>query len=184
MKQTSLLGLLLSCLLFPAVSVADEKAGFLQKIYLSFCVKHLENYGTLRAQLEQQELPKLPPEQARAFLHNKPGDAWPIPFKGQFGFFVMALPEGDQECRVMARAGDAAANRRWFARMAEQAPAPLQPSMLADDQLEYPLSGPSGRLSWQWATEHAQRSLVLTLITAQEPEAPIQAQVSLALANR
>lgn len=184
MKQTSLLGLLLSCLLLPAVSHADESAGFLQKIYLSFCVKHLESYATLRDQLEQQELPKLPPEQARAFLHNKPGDAWPIPFKGQFGHFVMALPAGDRECRVMARGGDATANRRWFARLAEQAPAPLQAAALADDQLEFPLSGQASRLSWQWATEHAQRSLVLTLITAQEPQAPIQAQASLALTDR
>ncbi len=177
-------GLLLSCLMLPALAHADEEAAFLQKIYLSFCVKHLENYAELRTQLEQQELPKLPAEQARTFLHNKAGDAWPIPYKGQFGHFVMTLPEGDSECRVMARSGDSSANRRWFAQMAEQAPAPLQAKALADDQLEYPLSGPAGRLSWQWSTEHAQRSLVLTLITAQETEAPIQAQVSLALTTR
>lgn len=177
-------GLVLSCLMLPALAHADEEAAFLQKIYLSFCVKHLENYAGLRTQLEQQELPKLPAEQAHAFLHNKSGDAWPIPYKGQFGRFVMALPEGDSECRVMARGGDSSANRRWFAQMAEQAPAPLKAEALADDQLDYPLSGPAGRLSWQWASEHAPRSLVLTLITAQNAEAPIQAQVSLALTNR
>ncbi|MBP0047854.1 hypothetical protein H9C73_03820 [Marinobacterium sp. AK62] len=175
------------CVVLAALSAqvhAGERETFLQKIYLSFCVKHLESFAGLREQLVAQELPRLPAQQAVNFLDGQPGDVWPIPFKGAFGQYVLALPEGDQSCHVMARGGESRVNRGWFARMAEQAPAPLIATPLEDDRVESPLTGEASRLSWQWATEHAPRRLVLSLLTAEHEAAPIQARVSLSIDDR
>ena len=184
MRQHTLIGLLMASLLAPAAAHADERADFLQKAYLSFCVKHLDNYAGLRQQLIEQQLPKLPPQQAGHFLQQQAGDAWPLPYQGQFGHFVLVLPEGDLACSVMARSGDSTEIRRWFVSLAEQAPAPLLATALDDASVDTPLSGPASQLSWQWATEHAPRRLVLSLTTAEKPDAPIQAKASLALTER
>ncbi len=184
-RMTQLILCLLPLLaLLPISAQADERAAFLQKAYLSFCMKHFDDYGALRGMLIAQQLPKLPPQQAQHFLQGREGDAWPIPYQGQFGQYVLVLPEGDNLCAVMARRSDAAATRRWFTELASQAPAPLQTTKLSEQATQTPLSGDALTQSWQWATEHAPRRLLLMLTTAREPEAAIQAMVSLSLSER
>ncbi len=173
----------LLCLL-PVEAQAEERAAFLQKVYLSFCMKHFDDYAALRHELIAQQLPKLPPQQAQHFLQGREGDAWPIPYQGQFGQYVLSLPEGDNLCAVMARRSDVVATRQWFTELASQAPAPLQSHKLEDKRAQTPLNGEALTQSWQWATEHAPRRLMLTLTTASDPEAAIQAMVSLSLTGR
>ncbi|PSL12512.1 hypothetical protein CLV44_11741 [Marinobacterium halophilum] len=180
---------LLICLLPLLISVsgtaqADERATFLQKVYLSFCVKHFNDYAALRAGLAEQQLPKLPPQQSQHFLQGREGDAWPVPYQGEFGQYVLVLPEGDNFCAVMARRSAPMATRQWFEQMVAQAPTPLQATRLGEKQVKTPLNGEARTESWQWATEHAPRRLLLTLTTADDPEAAIQAMVSLALATQ
>lgn len=176
--------LLLTLLLIAFAAQADERADFLHKVYLSFCMKHFDDYGALRRELIAQQLPRLPPQQARHFLPEQGGDAWPVPYQGQFGQYVLALAAGDRLCAVMARRSDAAATRQWFAELAAQAPAPLQATRLEPQQVRTPLNGEALTQSWQWATEHAPRRLLLMLTTAEDPEAAIQAMVSLSLSER
>jgi len=173
----------LLCLL-PAAAQADERAAFLQKVYLSFCMKHFDDYAALRSELIAQQLPKLPPQQAQHFLQGREGDAWPIPYQGQFGQYVLALPAGDNLCAVMARRSDANATRQWFGVLASQAPTPLQAAKVNEHSTQTPLNGEALTESWQWATENAPRRLLLTLTTAKDPGAAIQAMVSLSLSGR
>ena len=179
-----LLCLLPFLLLVSGAARADERAVFLQKAYLSFCMKHFNDYGTLRSELIKQQLPKLPPQQAGHFLQGNQGDAWPLPYQGQFGQYVLALREGDSHCAVLARHGDAVATRRWFGELASTAPAPLQATRLDDRKAQVALMGDSRVQSWQWSTEHAPRRLMLNLTTADDPKAAIQAMVSLSLDAR
>ncbi|MBV0932630.1 NMCC_0638 family (lipo)protein [Marinobacterium weihaiense] len=177
-------GLLSLLVLLPMMAQADERSDFLQKVYLSFCAKHFSDYGALRASLTEQQLPKLPPQQAQHFLQGRSGDAWPVPYKGEFGQYVLVLTEGDSFCAVMARRSDAVATRQWFRQLAMAAPAPLQARALGEEQVLTPLNGEALTQSWQWATEHAPRRLQLTLTTAKDPQAAIQAMVSLSLEDR
>lgn len=184
-RVTRLMACLLPLLvLLPISAQADERAAFLQKVYLSFCMKHFDDYGALRKELIAQQLPKLPPQQAQHFLQGREGDAWPIPYQGEFGQYVLALPEGDNLCAVMARRSDATATRQWFTELAANAPTPLQTTKLSEQATQTPLSGDALTQSWQWATEHAPRRLLLILTTAKDPEAAIQAMVSLSLSER
>ncbi len=184
-RMTRLIACLLPLLvLLSNPAQADERAAFLQKVYLSFCMKHFDDYGALRNELIAQQLPKLPPQQARHFLQERAGDAWPIPYQGQFGQYVLVLPEGNNLCAVMARRSDAAATRQWFTELAANAPTPLLTTKLSEQATQTPLSGDALTQSWQWATEHAPRRLLLTLTTAKNPEAAIQAMVSLGLSER
>jgi hypothetical protein len=171
-------------LLISTPAQADERALFLQKVYLSFCMKHFDDYAALRSELIAQQLPKLPPQQAQHFLQGREGDAWPIPYQGQFGQYVLTLPAGDNFCAVMARRSDATATRQWFGELASQAPAPLQAAKVDQHGAQTPLNGEALTESWQWATEHAPRRLLLTLTTANDPGAAIQAMVSLGLISR
>lgn len=184
-RMTGLMASLIALLtLMPTQVQADERAAFLQKVYLSFCMKHFNDYGALRQELVSQQLPKLPPRQAQHFLQGREGDAWPVPYQGQFGQYVLVLPSGDNLCAVMARRSDAAATRQWFGELAGHAPSPLQSERLGEEATRTPLNGKALTQSWQWATENAPRRLLLTLTTAQDPEAAIQAMVSLALTSR
>ncbi|MBA4500957.1 NMCC_0638 family (lipo)protein [Marinobacterium marinum] len=173
-----------SLLCVPAPAQAQGDAAFLQKTYLSFCMKHFDDYAALRNELVTRQLPKLPPQQARHFLQGNEGDAWPIPYKGEFGQYVLVLPAGDTQCTVMARHSDAAATRQWFNELASRAPAPLQTTRLDEQQSRTALQGQALTHAWQWATEHAPRRLLLTLTTAESTEASIQARVSLQLSER
>ncbi|GAA0792799.1 NMCC_0638 family (lipo)protein [Marinobacterium sediminicola] len=181
-KYTACLLVLMTVL--PSLAQADERAVFLKKVYLSFCMKHFDDYGALRHELIAQQLPKLPPQQAQHFLPEGGGDAWPIPYQGQFGQYVLALPEGNRLCSVLARRSDATVTRQWFADLASQAPTPLHSSKLSEKQIQTPLNGEALTESWQWATEHAPRRLLLTLTTSRESGAAIQAMVSLTLSER
>lgn len=169
--------------LLPTESHAEERAMFLQKVYMSFCLKHFDDYGALRQGLIEQRLPKLPPEQAAHFLQGQEGDAWPVPYGGQFGQFVLTLPAGDNLCAVMARRADAAATERWFTTLAGEAPAPLQVEQIRDERLHTALSGMARTRAWRWAAVTAPQQLLLTLTTATDPKAAIQTMVSLTLVN-
>lgn len=169
--------------LLPTESHAEERAMFLQKVYMSFCLKHFDDYGALRQGLIEQRLPKLPPDQAVHFLQGQDGEAWPVPYEGQFGQFVLTLPAGDKGCAVMARKADAGATARWFTTLAGEAPAPLHVEQLRDERVHTALHGAARSRVWRWAAETAPQQLLLTLTTATDPKAAIQAMVSLTLVN-
>ena len=178
-KLLSILAILLG--LIPAAGQAEERALFLQKVYMSFCLKHFDDYGALRSDLIAQGLPRLPPEQAAHFLQGREGDAWPVPYQGQFGQFVLVLPQGDSLCAVMARRADPADTGLWFSRLAETAPAPLEARQVLDRNDRTPLNGDARTRAWRWSTPGAEQALQLTLTTARDEGAAIQAMVSLAV---
>ena len=170
--------------LVPAVGQAEERSLFLQKVYMSFCLKHFDDYGALRTDLIAQGLPKLPPEQAAHFLQGQEGDVWPVPYEGQFGQFVLALPAGNRQCSVMARYSDGNSTRHWFGVLAGTAPEPLEVQRLEQGATRTPLTGDAQRYSWRWAAPGAEQGLRLSLVTADDPKAAIQAWVSLTLTRQ
>lgn len=167
--------------LVPAVGQAEERSLFLQKVYMSFCLKHFDDYGALRTDLIAQGLPRLPPEQAAHFLQGQEGDVWPVPYEGQFGQFVLVLPQGNNLCAVMARRADPDETAHWFSRLAATAPEPLEVKQVQDLHEQTPLSGDAHTLAWRWATPGAEQALQLTLTTADNEEAAVQAMASLAI---
>lgn len=167
--------------LMPAVGQAEERSLFLQKVYMSFCLKHFDDYGALRADLIGQGLPRLPAEQGANFLQGQDGDVWPVPYEGQFGQFVLALPKGDRECNVMARYADLELTKRWFSILAGTAPEPLEVKQGETVATRTPLTGPAHRHDWRWIAAGAEQGLRLTLVTADDPKAAIQVWASLAL---
>jgi hypothetical protein len=176
--STVLLALLV---LLPATARAEGRALFLQKVYMSFCLKHFDDYAALRADLIDQRLPKLPPQQAAHFLQGQEGDAWPVPYEGQFGQFVLALPAGDNRCAVMARRADPAKTEGWFRALAQTAPEPLVVQPVSDRSVRTPLSGQARQQSWTWSAAGAEQRLELTLTTAAAVDASIQVVASLAV---
>lgn len=168
-------------LLMPAVGQAEERSLFLQKVYMSFCLKHFDDYGALRSDLIAQGLPRLPPEQAAHFLQGRKGDAWPVPYQGQFGQFVLVLPADNNVCAVMARRADPVATDHWFSRLAATAPEPLEVKQVQDRNERTPLNGDARTRAWRWGTPGAEQALQLTLTTARDEGAAIQAMVSLAV---
>lgn len=173
--------LLTLLVLVPTTGHAEERALFLQKVYMSFCLKHFDDYGALRANLIEQGLPKLSVQQAAPFLQGREGDAWPVPYEGQFGQFVLTLPAGDNLCAVMARRADPDSTGRWFATLAKTAPEPLEVQQVLDESIHTPLNGEAHTRAWRWAAPAALQQLQLTLTTARESDAAIQAMVSLAV---
>jgi len=172
---------LATLLLLPTFAHAEERALFLQKVYLSFCLKRFDDYAALRGEMIERGLPRLAAEQAAPFLQGQEGDAWPVPYAGQFGQFVLTLPAGDNLCAVMARRADPESTERWFVTLAETAPAPLKARQVLDETRQSPLNGEVRTRAWRWAAPAAPQQLQLTLTTAQNPDAAIQAMVSLAL---
>jgi hypothetical protein len=75
-------------------------------LYLNLCMRNLPNLDRLRAELIDKKLPTLPPERAAAFLNGRAGDAWPVPYEGQLGNYVLVLLSHQSLCEIYARRVD------------------------------------------------------------------------------
>jgi hypothetical protein len=81
----------------------------------------------------------------------------------------------------MARRADPDSTGRWFATLAKTAPEPLEVQQVLDESTHTPLNGEAYTRAWRWAAPAALQQLQLTLTTARESDAAIQAMVSLAV---
>jgi hypothetical protein len=154
--------------------------GFLN-LYVELCVRHFGDLEEFRARLLRDRVPKLPAEDARLFLSGMAGDAWPVPYKGKMGNFVLALPAGKNLCLLHARRANAAAVEKGFLDIVADAPKPMVakrgPSRdaLSAEKIK------TRTVSSTWAPPGARRKMEFMLTTTASARAELQAMGSVAM---
>ena len=163
-----------------AATEGESQAAAFANIYLSLCLKHLNNLEALREKLKP--MPKLPPEKAALFLPSDGGDAWPVPDKT--GTFVLALPAGKKICSVYVRKVDTEAAKKQFSGLVATAPAPLVVKQVKNDRAGTIANGQTETVAYEWSTPNAPRKMLFILTTASSETAQIQAKGSAALVKQ
>lgn len=160
---------------------ADEGADGFLNLYVELCVRHFGDLDDFRARLLRDKVPKLPAEDAKLFLAGMDGDAWPVPYKGKLGNYVLALPAGKNLCLLHAHRANAAAIEKGFLDIVADAPKPMVakrgPSRdeLSADKIKM------RTVSSTWAPPGARRKMEFMLTTTASPKAELQALGSVAM---
>lgn len=154
--------------------------GFLT-LYIGLCMNHLTDLQGLRTNLTRGEAPKLPPESAARFLNGLPGDAWPVPYKGKLGNYVVALPAGNNMCTLHARHADPATVERAFVKVVEKAPSPLVAKRGKSQERAGGAAGKLRTLSATWTQPGEARRMQFMVTTAASDKAGRQAVGSVAI---
>jgi hypothetical protein len=162
-------------------AVADDNGNGFLNLYVELCVRHFGELEDFRARLLRDKLPKLPADAAKVFLSGMAGDAWPVPYKGKMGNFVLALPAGKNLCLLHARRANAAAVEKGFLDIVADAPKPMVaqrgPSRdrLNEDKIR------TRTVSSIWAPPGARRKMEFMLTTTASNKADRQALASVAM---
>jgi hypothetical protein len=160
---------------------ADENADGFLNLYVELCVRHFGDLEEFRARLLNDKVPRLPAEDAQLFLSGMEGDAWPVPYKGEMGNYVLALPAGKNLCLLHARRANAAAVEKGFLDIVADAPSPMV-ARRGPDREE--LTGAKIRtrtVSSTWAPPDARRKMEFMLTTTASSKAELQALGSVAM---
>ncbi|MFC1542335.1 hypothetical protein ACFL4M_00415 [Pseudomonadota bacterium] len=169
---------------FSTVSHAEEIDGRTEpftNLYLKLCMKNLNDFEALRTQLTNNKLPRFPPVQAALFLKGHRGDAWPVPYQGQQGNFVLALPSDKNFCAIHARRVNQAEVERQFIKLVSKAPPPLISELKNKEVSENSTNGMMRTISYAWSLPQAKRKMLFTLTTASSKNANLQALGSVAM---
>jgi hypothetical protein len=147
----------------------DDGVGFMG-MYVSLCMKHFADLDAFHAKLLHDQVPKLPPDGARLFTGKVDGDAWPVPYKGQMGNFVLSIGAKNNVCIVHARRTNAAEAQRRFIAMVKDAP-----EGLVARRGKPAVDGKTRTVVYTWAKPGARRKIQFTLSTTASSKAPLQA---------
>jgi hypothetical protein len=158
-----------------ASAQSDDSAEFFSHIYWSLCKSNARDPDLLREKLKAKGLPELPRENATLFTRGADGDAWPIPYHGAIGNFVLALPAGKKMCAVYARHADAHTAQLLFSQFAETAPAPSVAERQHDVDADTGPNGKTHTISYVWSTPGEPEKLLFMLTTSESPSAQVQA---------
>jgi hypothetical protein len=164
------------------VPADDNTEGFLN-LYVELCVRHFSDLEDFRARLLNDKVSKLSDEDAKPFLSGMAGDAWPVPYKGKMGNYVLALPAGKNLCLLHAHRANAAAVERGFVDIVADAPAPMVAQRgrnreeLSEDHIK------TRTVSSVWAPPGARRKMEFMLTTTASSKAELQALGSVAMIN-
>lgn len=159
---------------------SEKQANSFINAYAALCLKHLTNLEGLRSTLA--DLPKLPPEKSKHFLHGHAGDVWPVP--NPYSEIVLALPQGNKICLLYARKVDALRVETDFKKILENSPAPLVSKLVKDESMDTAANGPVHTTSYEWSTPDAKIGMLFTLSTATANDAKLQAIASAALVRK
>lgn len=160
---------------------ADESVEGFLNLYVEICVRHFGDLADFRARLLRDKVPKLQPEHAKLFLSGMEGDAWPVPYKGKMGNFVLALPAGKNLCLLHAHRTNAAAVEKGFLDITSDAPKPMV-AKRGPVREELSLDKIKMRtVSTTWAPPDARRKMEFMLTTSASPKAELQALGSVAM---
>jgi hypothetical protein len=165
----------------PASKALEPNAEGFLTLYIGLCMNHLTDLQGLRTDLLRGDAPKLPPESAARFLNGLPGDAWPVPYKGKLGNYVVALPAGNNMCTLHARQADPATVERAFVKVVEKAPSPLVAKRGKNQERPGGAAGKLRTLSATWAEPGAPRRMQFIVTTAESSKAGRQAVGSVAI---
>lgn len=166
----------------PAVAaVADEKADGFLNLYVELCVRHFGDLEEFRARLLHDKVPKLPAQDAQLFLSGMEGDAWPVPYKGEMGNYVLALPAGKNLCLLHARRANAAAVEKGFLDIVADAPSPMVARRGPNREELTTAKIRTRTVSSTWAPPEARRKMEFMLTTTASSKAELQALGSVAM---
>ncbi|MCY0388535.1 hypothetical protein OVY01_15200 [Robbsia sp. Bb-Pol-6] len=163
----------------PNANAADEpEARFFMQAFSSLCSASVADPSALRAKLSR--LPQLPPENARHFLAGHPGDAWPLPYDGKIGNFVLVLTSDKPLCAVYARRLDVQAAALLFDRTLSHSP---KPSVVVEKHPEIdansPVNGKIHTVSYTWdVSGNTDKKILFMMTTSAAADAKIQAIAS------
>jgi hypothetical protein len=160
---------------------ADESADGFLNLYVELCVRHFGDLEDFRARLLRDKVPRLPAEDARLFLSGMEGDAWPVPYKGEMGNYVLALPAGKNLCLLHARRANAAAVEKGFLDIVADAPAPMVARRGPNREELTPAKIRTRTVSSTWAPPEARRKMEFMLTTTVSDKAELQALGSVAM---
>jgi hypothetical protein len=160
---------------------ADENADGFLNLYVELCVRHFGDLEEFRARLLQDKVPKVPAEDAQLFLSGMEGDAWPVPYKGEMGNYVLALPAGKNLCLLHARRANAAAVEKGFLDIVADAPSPMvaRRGPAREQVTEAKLR--TRTVSSTWAPPDARRKMEFMLTTTASDKAELQVLGSVAM---
>jgi hypothetical protein len=160
---------------------ADENAEGFLNLYVELCVRHFGDLEDFRARLLRDKVTRLSDEDAKLFLSGMTGDAWPVPYKGKMGNYVLALPAGKNLCLLHARRVNAAAVERGFVDIVADAPAPMvaQRGRNREELTESHIK--TRTVSTVWAPPGAARRMEFMLTTTASNKAELQALGSVAM---
>lgn len=147
----------------------DDGVGFMG-MYVSLCMKHFTDLDAFQAKLLRDRVPQLPPRDAQLFTGKVEGDAWPVPYQGQMGNFVLAIAAKKNLCMVHARRTNAAEVEKKFVAMVGDAPKPL-----VVKRGKPVVKGRARTVVYTWTKPGARRRMQFTLRTDTSPKAPLQA---------
>jgi hypothetical protein len=122
-------------------------------------------------------LPKLSPEKAAGFLNGRDGDAWPVPYNGQLGNYVLVLFPHQSLCAIYGRRVNTSEVERDFDNLMSHVSGAMQ-SKLESDQVKDSAQGPIHIKGYIWTViGHPQivRGMHFILSTATSDGAPFQA---------
>jgi hypothetical protein len=159
----------------------DEGADGFLNLYVELCVRHFGDLDEFRARLLRDKVPKLPAKDAKLFLSGMEGDAWPVPYKGKMGNYVLALPAGKNLCVLHAHRANAAAVEKGFLDIVAEAPKPMiaqrgpRREELSADKIRM------RTVSTTWAPPGARRKMEFMLTTTASNKAELQALGSVAM---
>jgi len=156
----------------------NNQAEYFSNMYLSLCMKNINNFEALRNQLIEKKLPELPHDQAKYFLFGVDGDAWPIPYQEKLGNFVLSLPKGKNICGLFMRQGNSNEIEASFIKLVSNAPKPLTSNLKLDENKDSATSGKTHTVSYTWSSPNATKKMLFTLTTDSSPTAELQAFAS------
>ena len=164
-----------------AASNTDPNGDGFLNLYVELCVKRIGEIDAFHDKLLREKVPKLQPDSAKPFLSGMEGDAWPVPYQGKMGNFVLVLPAQKNLCMLYARRTDTAAVEQGFDAMVAKAPEPMVATRGAQPQAGPRASGETRTVSTSWASPGSERRMQFILTTNASPDAQVQAFGSVAI---
>jgi hypothetical protein len=165
----------------PAASNADPNGDGFLNLYVELCVKRIGEIDAFRDKLLREKVPRLQPDSAKAFLSGMEGDAWPVPYQGKMGNFVLVLPAQKNLCMLYARRTDTAAVEQGFDAMVAKAPEPMIATRGPQTRAGPRAPGETRTASTSWAPPGSGRRMQFILTTNSSPDAQVQAFGSVAI---
>lgn len=161
----------------PAASNTDPNGDGFLNLYVELCVKRIGEIDAFHDKLLREKVPRLQPDSAKVFLSGMEGDAWPVPYQGKMGNFVLVLPAQKNLCMLYARRTDTAAVEQGFDAMVAKAPEP----MIATRGPQTRAAGETRTVSTSWAPPGSGRRMQFILTTNSSPDSQVQAFGSVAI---
>jgi len=174
-----LLAGLLACAPARAAAADDNAQGFMS-LYVSLCMKNFTDLDGFRQRALRAKVPRLPPEDARFYLGKFKGDAWPVPYKGQVGNYVLAVATEKNLCKVFAKRADAGQLEREFLATVKAAPAPVLVRVLRPVVQDTGKNGKTRTVGVTWSRPGTRRNIQFMLTTSAADQASLQALATVA----